>query len=64
MDSRKPPYTLPSIFAEVEAELDKIPEGFVDVRIYKSNNALENHDITTHKRRKGRIAKSAEIAVN
>lgn len=64
MDRVQTKFTLPEIFAEVTAELDTVPEGFVDVRIYRSNNALENYDITTHRRNKGRIAKSAESAAN
>lgn len=56
MDRVKPATPIDQIFAEVRAELDTIADGYVELRIYKSQNALENHDITTHKRSKGRIA--------
>lgn len=50
------------IVRELISELGSISDGFVELRIYKSNNALENHDFTTHKRRKGKI--TAEFALN
>lgn len=50
------------VISELISELGRVSDGFVEVRIYKSNNALENHDITTHKRTKGKI--NAEFATN
>lgn len=63
MDSRsKSTVNLQDVFADYVLELASITDGFVELRVYKSNNALENHDITTHQRRKGKIA--ADPAVN
>lgn len=58
----KSPIELTDIWAEARTELDRVPDGFVEIRIYKSNHALENHDITTHRRNKGRI--NADLATN
>ena len=50
------------VILELISELGRVSDGFVELRIYKSNNALENHDITTHKRIKGKI--NADFAAN
>lgn len=49
------------ITADLLSELDTITDGFVDVRVYKSHNALENYGVTKYKLVKGKIspAKSA-----
>lgn len=61
--STPPPATeFSHVILELISELGRVSDGFVEVRIYKSNNALENHDITTHKRNKGRI--KADFAAN
>ena len=53
------PPKIADLVTEIESEAGRIMNGFVEVKIYVTNNVMENFDITVHKRNKGRISPSA-----
>jgi hypothetical protein len=53
------PITLDDIFQDVRRKVETLPdEGRIEIVIYKSNNALNNHEIRTVDIRKGKITLS------